>query len=97
MVEGLSQQMALYDSVIEFPKVFEAWATTTMNHETERAHKRLRTRIQHVRGSEAQLEQKREHCTSRPVWQEAWPILTFGTDVKVVKAFQSALALLDPS
>ncbi|MCJ1228400.1 hypothetical protein MMC12_005061 [Toensbergia leucococca] len=60
----------------EWLKVFEAWTSTTLVHEEERAHKRLRTRMSYVQGAEVQLEERRLHY------------------IKVVQAFESALALL---
>ncbi|KAL9020618.1 MAG: hypothetical protein Q9185_002204 [Variospora sp. 1 TL-2023] len=60
----------------EWIEVFQAWASTTREHEEERAHKRLRTRMAWVQNSEQSLEEKRLHY------------------IKVVQAFESALALL---
>ncbi|KAL8650585.1 MAG: hypothetical protein Q9210_003733 [Variospora velana] len=60
----------------EWIDVFQAWASTTREHEEERAHKRLRTRMAWVQNSEQGLEEKRRHY------------------IKVVQAFESALALL---
>ncbi|KAL8691403.1 MAG: hypothetical protein Q9218_003369 [Villophora microphyllina] len=57
-------------------EVFQAWVTTTREHEEERLHKRLRTRMAWVQNSEKSLEEKRQHY------------------IKVVQAFESALALL---
>ncbi|KAL8708316.1 MAG: hypothetical protein Q9220_006791 [cf. Caloplaca sp. 1 TL-2023] len=60
----------------EWCLVFQAWASTTREHEEERLHKRLRTRMAWVQNSENTLEEKRQHY------------------IKVVQAFESALALL---
>ncbi|KAF2088274.1 hypothetical protein K490DRAFT_64953 [Saccharata proteae CBS 121410] len=42
-------------------KFFELWAQTTAAHEVDRSFTRLMTRSAHVRISEAQLEEKRQH------------------------------------
>ncbi|KAI4101278.1 MAG: hypothetical protein L6R37_005021 [Teloschistes peruensis] len=60
-------------------EVFQAWATTTREHEEERLHKRLKTRMAWVQNSEQKFEEKRQHY------------------IKVVQAFESALALLGGS
>lgn len=56
---------------------------------------RLRTRMAYVQGAEKSLEERREHCklfVSRI--STVVPLICAATDVKVVKAFESALALL---
>ncbi|KAL9592222.1 MAG: hypothetical protein Q9179_006937, partial [Wetmoreana sp. 5 TL-2023] len=45
----------------EWCHVFQAWASTTREHEEERLHKRLKTRIAWVQNSEQVLEEKRQH------------------------------------
>ena len=53
--------------------------------------------MQHVQNSEEDLEKKRKHCTLLILSYEAMMrfFLTLQLDVDVVKAFESALALLN--
>ncbi|MCJ1295231.1 hypothetical protein MMC34_006793 [Xylographa carneopallida] len=66
----------LFEEFNQAIRIFEAWASVTTTHESERSSKRLKTRMCYVQGDEQHLEKKRQH------------------HMKVVAAFQDALALL---
>ena len=77
-------------------QVFKAWASTISVHDEDRASKRLRTRIAYTQNSEEALEAKRQHCRfliGGGVFG-SWAVLIGRVDIKVVQAFESALALL---
>ena len=76
--------------------MFKAWASTISVHDEDRASKRLRTRIAYTQNSEEALEAKRQHCRFLPCLQgfASWALLNDRIDIKVVQAFESALALL---
>ncbi|KAL8777043.1 MAG: hypothetical protein Q9213_008031 [Squamulea squamosa] len=76
MDECQKQEEEIEKEFREWCHVFQAWASTTREHEEDRLHKRLKTRMAWVRNSENTLEEKRQHY------------------IKVVQAFESALALL---
>ncbi|KAL8961319.1 MAG: hypothetical protein Q9183_005322 [Haloplaca sp. 2 TL-2023] len=76
MAECQKREEELGEEFKEWCQVFQAWASTTRQHEEERLHKRLKTRTVWVQNSEQNLEEKRQHY------------------IKVVQAFESALALL---
>lgn len=48
----------------------------------------------YVQGAEKSLEERREHCKLFVSRITVVPLICAATDVKVVKAFESALALL---
>ena len=52
----------------------------------------LKTRMAWVQTAESNLDQKKEHCKYDGANRR--PVLTLSADVKVVKAFESALSLL---
>ena len=83
---------ALYLSM----QVFKAWASTISVHDEDRASKRLRTRIAYTQNSEEALEAKRQHCRflTGGGYFVFWAVLIYRIDIKVVQAFESALALL---
>ena len=78
--------------------MFKAWASTITVHDEDRASKRLRTRIAYTQNSEEALEAKRQHCGFPPYYFAgfpSWALLIYDCiDIKVVQAFESALALL---
>ena len=63
-----------FDKLVQY---FNVWAASARDHDADRAIKRIQTREMHVRNSEMNLAQKKQHYT------------------EVVKAFKSALALLN--
>lgn len=75
--------------------MFKAWASTISVHDEDRASKRLRTRIAYTQNSEEALEAKRQHCRFPSLGVLLLEDLLNGRiDIKVVQAFESALALL---
>lgn len=58
---------------------------------------RFKTQMQHVQNSEVNVENKKRHCKALSVSQPLKQALTVlsGQDMEVVKAFQSALAMLN--
>ncbi|KAH0539093.1 hypothetical protein FGG08_004331 [Glutinoglossum americanum] len=61
MGEIKAKEDLLYDEFDEMIQFFGIWLSTIDTHEDERAHKRLKTRIHWVQGSESNLEEKRGH------------------------------------
>ncbi|MCJ1313044.1 hypothetical protein MMC25_006720 [Agyrium rufum] len=55
------KEQAIKDEFADWVKVFQVWAETTVQHEQQRAAKRLKTRMLHVQSSEQRLEEKRKH------------------------------------
>lgn len=73
---------------------FRAWASAASVHDNERAVKRLQTRQRFVNLSEEKMAQKQQHCKFLPSLASfcfSWLTIP---DEEVVKAFESALALL---
>jgi len=66
----------IYEEFNDLVDMFNAWTSATAVHDTDRAHKRLRTRIAFVQSAESKIEERRQH------------------HLKVVQAFENALALL---
>ena len=56
---------------------------------------RFKTQRQYVENSEENLETKRQHCTRFPIQLHYFSAKLLDTDVEVVNAFESALALLN--
>lgn len=75
---------------------FRAWASAASVHDDERAVKRLQTRKRFVNLSEQRMEQKQQHCESPLIFPPLClnPVSCCLLDEEVVKAFESALALL---
>ncbi|KAF2400203.1 hypothetical protein EJ06DRAFT_530189 [Trichodelitschia bisporula] len=59
----LQEQENVNKELEELMAYYMLWMKTISEHETERTHKRIRTRMHHIQSSEKALEQKREHYT----------------------------------
>ncbi|KIW07957.1 uncharacterized protein PV09_01858 [Verruconis gallopava] len=55
------EELQLWREFHELTSFFQIWASSSQTHETERATKRLATRMLHVQNSEELVEQKRQH------------------------------------
>ncbi|KAI9805398.1 MAG: hypothetical protein M1825_000649 [Sarcosagium campestre] len=54
-------QKEIFEEFRDMSRFFGVWAQTAMYHETERAQKRIKTRIYCVRRDEVQLAERRDH------------------------------------
>ncbi|KAJ5577797.1 uncharacterized protein N7459_006761 [Penicillium hispanicum] len=78
-------------------EIFTSWSQTTVLQDEKRALKRFKTQMQHVQNSEANMENKKKHCEAleTTICHDVGTDHLHGKDMEVVKAFQSALALLN--
>jgi len=95
LTEADEEEKALLIEFHSLVKYFAVWTSAASSHDTERAAKRLQTRERYVKIAEQSLSQKKKHCKLRP-----FDISGSANDcpvTEVVRAFQSALALLSQS
>ncbi|KAI5289532.1 hypothetical protein KEM54_003711 [Ascosphaera aggregata] len=94
MEERTQEEMVLQRETADLLEMFISWSQTTALRDEDRAYKRFKTRMGFVQNSEMQLEERKQHCESNYLQPLLLPLLIVMLDANVVKAFESALALL---
>ncbi|KAK3945366.1 hypothetical protein QBC46DRAFT_116735 [Diplogelasinospora grovesii] len=97
LADANRQEQELLEEFERLVKYFNVWAAAASVHDTERGIKRLQTRERYVKIAEQSLSQKKKHCESHHRLSIGRAGLTCHTVTEVVRAFQSALALLSQS